>query len=319
MNQNFMWTYLLQLGANMWNEEGNFRERDPQKRSTAAASPVLRFDRKLWDEYVLELKNAGVNTLIIDLGEAMRFESHPELAVLGSWTQDQMRAEVEKLKAMGFEVVPKLNFSACHDAWLGEYSRMLSTSIYYQVCADVIHEVCEVFKPKYFHIGMDEEGAWYQRNFLYAVCRQYELWWNDFYYFVSLVEKENARPWIWSDYIWNHEEEFLRKMPKSVIQSNWYYGPCTGDDLSENAKNSLRAFDTLHEHGYDQVPTGGAFGYKKNFEELTQYCYTHNIKGEHMLGMMQTAWERVEGPWMHIQHSCSESVAASKAWLEAQK
>ncbi len=318
MNQPFMWTYLLQLGTNMWNEQGNLRGRDPMKRSNADASPVLRFDRKLWDEYIIELKNAGVNTLIIDLGEAMRFESHPELAVLGSWTQDQMRAEVEKLKGMGFEVVPKLNFSACHDVWLGEYSRMLSTPMYYQVCADVIHEVCEVFKPKYFHIGMDEENAALQRNFLYCVCRQHELWWHDFYYLVSLVERENARPWIWSDYIWSHEEEFLRKMPKSVLQSNWYYGRCVGD-LSEEDQRCLRGFDLLHEHGFDQVPTASVWAARENMEELTQYCYNHNIKGEHLFGMMQTAWERIDGPWMHLQHACTETLAASKAWLEAQK
>ncbi len=318
MKQPFMWTYLLQLGSNMWNEQDNYRGRDPLKRSNAAASPVLRFDRKLWDEYIIELKNAGVNTLIIDLGEAMRFESHPELAVLGSWTQDQMRAEVAKLKAMGFEVVPKLNFSACHDEWLGEYSRMLSTSIYYQVCADVIHEVCEVFKPKYFHLGMDEETASNQRNMLYSVCRQYDLWWNDFYYLVSLVEKENARPWIWSDYMWNHEEEFLRKMPKSVLQSNWMYGKIETDDISEYNKTALRCFDLLHEHGYDQVPTGSAIFYRGNMEELTRYCYAH-CNGENLLGMMQTAWERIDGPWMPLQHACSETLAASKSWLEAQK
>ncbi len=318
MNKNFMWTYLLQLGANMWNEENNFRGRDPLRRSTAAASPVLRFDRKLWDEYILELKNAGVNTLIIDLGEAMRFESHPELAVLGSWTQEQMRAEVERLRDMGFEVVPKLNFSACHDTWLGEYSRMLSTSIYYRVCADVIHETCEVFKPKYFHIGMDEETANHQRNQLYCVCRQHELWWNDFYYLVSLVEHENVRAWIWSDYIWNHEEDFLRKMPKSVIQSNWYYGRYF-ENASEDYKSRFKAFDTLFEHGYDQVPTGSAFSCRENMEEMTRYCYEQGINGEHLLGFMQTAWERIEGPWMPLQHTCAETLAAAKKWFEAQK
>ncbi len=316
MNKNFMWTYLLQLGANMWNEEGNFRGRDPEKRSTAAASPVFRFDRKLWDEYVLELKNAGVNTLIIDLGEAMRFESHPELAVLGSWTQDQMRAEVERLKGMGFEVVPKLNFSACHDTWLKDYSRMLSTSIYYQVCADVIHEVCEVFKPRYFHIGMDEEDVFVQRYQLYAVCRQHDLWWHDFYYFVSLVEKENARPWIWSDYIWSHEEEFLRKMPKSVIQSNWYYGSM--DNTAEGPARSIRAFELLHKHGFDHVPTASIYSYRKNMQELTEHCYK-NCNGDNFLGMMQSAWERIGDQWMYLHHAAAEEIVASKTWLEAQK
>lgn len=61
-----------------------------------------------------------------------------------------MRKEVERLRAMGFEVIPKLNFSTSHDVWLGDYSRMISTPTYYRVCRDLIEEVAEVFKPKYF-------------------------------------------------------------------------------------------------------------------------------------------------------------------------
>lgn len=32
----------------------------------------------------------------------------------------------------------KLNFSAAHDQWLHDYSRMVSTPVYYKVCAEVI-------------------------------------------------------------------------------------------------------------------------------------------------------------------------------------
>ncbi|MBQ1229154.1 MAG: uracil permease, partial [Firmicutes bacterium] len=42
--------------------------------------------------------------------------------------------------AMGITIIPKLNFSTNHDVWLGEYSRMVSTSIYYGVCRDLIND-----------------------------------------------------------------------------------------------------------------------------------------------------------------------------------
>ena len=313
-NKEFIWSYLLQLGSNMWNEEGNTRMREG--RSNQDAYPVLRFDRKLWDSYVLDLKAAGVNTLIIDLGEAMYFESHPELAVAGSWSHDQMRAEVEKLKALGFEVVPKLNFSACHDAWLKDYSRMLSTPIYYQVCSDVIKEVCDVFKPKYFHIGMDEETAGHQAYFDYVVVRQFDLWWKDFYYLVSCVEREGARAWIWSDYIWNHTDEFIKKMPKSVVQTNWYYSSTFAkDECDEKRWHRIECFDILSENGYDQVPAGSVFSCRENLELLTQYCNEH-IAPANFMGMMQTSWERVAGPWMKLQNMAAETIAEAKAWYE---
>ena len=64
------------------------------------------------------------------------------------------------LRALGIEPLPKLNFSTCHDAWLGPYSRMVSTPAYYDVCRDLIDEVAELFGgPRFFHLGMDEETA----------------------------------------------------------------------------------------------------------------------------------------------------------------
>ena len=306
-----MWACLLQLGSNMWNEQGNTRGRE--HRSNCDASPVLRFDKLLWDSYIDELKASGCNTVIIDIGEAMVFESHPELAVLGSWPQERMKKEVERLRAMGFEVVPKLNFSACHDVWLKDYSRMLSTPIYYQVCADVIHEVCEVFKPKYFHIGMDEENAQLQRRFDYAVCRQFDLWWHDLYYLVDCVEKENARAWVWSDYIWEHTDEFIAKMPHSVLQSNWYYS----GKFDEDAKNGigLRAFELLDKNGFDQVPTGSVWSSHQNFSMLTEYCKEQLADSPRFVGMMQTTWERLAGPWMHLHHIASEELVKSVSIL----
>jgi len=319
MNQNFMWANLVHLGSNMWNEEGNTKGRE--HRSTPCASPKLRFFRETWDAHMQELRDSGVNTLIIDVGESLRYESHPELAAEGAFTHDQMKAEVDKLKGMGFEVIPKLNFSACHDIWLKDYSRMLSTPVYYEVCRDVIRDVCEVFKPKHFHLGMDEETADHQRNFIYAVVRQGDLWWHDFYYLLDIVEKENARAWVWSDYMWHYPEIFLAKMPKTVVQNNWYYpGKFSEADegFTESMAMRLNAFRLLDEHGYDQVPTGSVFSAKDNIEKLTAFC-KENISSEHLLGMMQTTWERIDPDWMHVHHAAAEHIAIAKQQYEREQ
>lgn len=312
MNNNFMWANLVHLGSNMWTEPGNRRTRE--HRSNAEAYDHLRFDRKIWDDYMVYMKNNGVNTVVIDLGEAMIFDSHPELAVEGSWTHDQMREEIDRLNKMGFEVIPKLNFSACHDIWLKDYSRMLSTPIYYQVCKDVINEVCEVFKPKYFHLGMDEETAQHQGHFLYAVVRQFELWWHDFYYLVDCVENNGSRAWIWSDYIWNHQNEFVKKMPKSVVQSNWYYSP-KFENLEAAAEARLRATDVMDKYGYDQIPTGSVFTDNSNFEKLTKYS-VEKIAPERHLGMLQTSWEHLSREWLPTNYEAVDRIAAAKAWYE---
>lgn len=313
-NEKFMWAHLVHLGSNMWNEEGNTKGRE--HRSTPCASPKLLFNRECWDAHMLELKACGVNTLIVDVGDAMLYESHPEIALEGSWDKNTMKAEIDKLTAMGFELVPKINFSSCHDIWLKDYSRMLSTPTYYKVCKDIIDEVCEVFKPKYLHLGMDEETYKHQVNFNYAVVRHGDLWWHDFYYLVDCVEKNGVQAWIWSDYIWNHEELFLEKMPKSVIQSNWYYGmqfdPAT---RSENHNTRLRAFETLDKHGFLQVPTGSVFSALENFEQLAAFC-KERISKENLIGMMQTTWERIDPNWMHVHQAVPDTFQKAQKIFE---
>ena len=46
----FMWSMLIHLGGNMWNEEGNIRGRETNL--DAVASSTLRLDRKMWDDYI---------------------------------------------------------------------------------------------------------------------------------------------------------------------------------------------------------------------------------------------------------------------------
>ena len=198
---------------------------------------------------------------------------------------------------------------------------MLSTPVYYEVCRDVIRDVCEVFKPKHFHLGMDEETADHQRNFIYAVVRQGDLWWHDFYYLLDIVEKENARAWVWSDYMWHYPEIFLAKMPKTVVQNNWYYpGKFSEADegFTESMAMRLNAFRLLDEHGYDQVPTGSVFSAKDNIEKLTAFC-KENISSEHLLGMMQTTWERIDPDWMHVHHAAAEHIAIAKQQYEREQ
>lgn len=317
-NNEKIWSTLIHFGTNMWNEEGNTRGRENEP--GAVASSTLRFSRKLWRDLLEHQQKAGVNMIILDLGEGLRYESHPELAVNGSWTREEMEAELAYARGMGFELIPKLNFSAGHDIWLKDYSRMLSTETYYRVCEDIIAEVCDIFKPRYFHLGMDEETYEHQRNYIYAAVRQYDLWWHDFYKLVESVERGGARPWVWSDYMWHHPDLFLQKMPRDVIQSNWYYEMGFGEDAGEWHKMVLGCFETLDRYGYDQVPTGSNYGTPENMEALTKYCTAH-ISDEHLLGFMQAPWVMTyESEHNRTRHwAAVDQLAASKKWYEGNR
>jgi len=277
-----IWAYLLHLGYNMWCD----REIPGTKREYWTARPYLRCELGFWRELIDRMAAVGINMVVIDLGEGVHYESHPELAVRGSWTPDQLRDELGRIRDKGIEPIPKLNFSAGHDAWLGEYSRCLSTKTYYTVCSDLIAEVIELFDgPRFFHLGMDEETAQHQREYAYVVIRQHELWWHDFNLCVQEVEKGGARPWIWSDYMWRHPELFFENMPKSVLQSNWYYGDTFKDDDTHVA-----AYLELEKHGYDQIPTGSNWSNPDNFQKTVAYC-SARIPRSRLKGFLQTPWK----------------------------
>lgn len=279
-----LWTYLIHLGYNMW------REKDAEKTlEYVNASDVLLLDKPTWDEILEHMTTSCINTVIIDLGEGVKYESHPEISVEGSWSIELLRKEIAKMRVMGLNPIPKLNFSATHDEWLGEYSRCVSSKKYYEVCSNLINEVIEIFDtPDYFHIGMDEETYSHQRYHNYTVIRKGDYWWKDLYFYVDAVEKKGVRSWVWSDYIWNHPEEYLRKMPKSVLQSNWFYGEFERRD--GNNEKYINAYLQLEESGFDQVPTGSNFTYSGNLPETVRYCMD-NIDPGRLKGFMQTPWK----------------------------
>lgn len=275
--------YLLHLGYNMWldREAPELGEGHPY----LTAQPHLRVDEGLWDEIVEALAAAGMNMVVVDLGEGVRYESHPEIGVEGSWTVEKLRGKLDRMRELGLEPIPKMNFSTTHDAWLGEYSRCVSSSVYYGVCRDLIAEACSIFdSPRLFHLGMDEEDLPNQKHQQYVMIRQYDLWWHDLEFLVGEVEKAGARAWVWSDFCWAHPEEYYRRMPRSVLQSNWWY-----HEVLDPEDRAVQAYVELEREGYDQVPTGSNWTSPRNFGRTVEFA-AQNIAPERLKGFLQTVW-----------------------------
>ena len=298
--QKMIWANLLHLSYNMWEDNVPEKYNDDNYNCVTCQEArewahgyrdFLTFDEATWNALLKEMSAVGMNMVIIDLGDAIQYESHPEIAVKNAWKPEKLRSELAKMRKLGLEPIPKLNFATSHDVWLGEYAKMVSTKKNYEVCKNLINEVIELFdKPRFFHLGMDEETAGHQARYNYAVIRQHDLWWNDFYFFVDLVEKQNVRPWVWSDYGWHHPKLFFEKMPKSVLQSNWYYG--TEFDLTKKGdqiQKYVKFYHDLEEYGYDQVPTGSNHSNTVNMEATVDYC-KEIIHPSRLYGFMTAPW-----------------------------
>ena len=281
--------YLAHLGYNMWKEAPVDRIDGIHACSKpfvpqATASYDLRFDMDVWEKIVSGLQAAKSDTLLLDIGEGMVYDRHPELAVNGSWTKQRLADEVSRLKGLGIQVLPKLNFSTAHDEWLGIYARMVSTPQYYQVCQDVIDEVAEVFQgAPLFFLGMDEENWPAQCTYKYAVVRQEELWWHDLYFYIKAAEKHGMRPWIFADYVHEHPDVFWKNISHDILLTNWYYG-----DFRKEDEQYYHWYIDLAERGFDQVPCGSNWDYTDNLQKTLDYVKP--LPQEHILGIMQTVW-----------------------------
>ena len=72
-----IWGLLLHLGQKMWGD------------SPSAYTPPVDFmtwDDAFWEEVTENAAQNGLNMIVIDIGEAIQYESHPELATKGAWT-----------------------------------------------------------------------------------------------------------------------------------------------------------------------------------------------------------------------------------------
>lgn len=294
MKQEKLWIYLAHFGYNMWLEprvdKNGVHNEAHYAFPDIGASDTLLFDEQLWKETVVpKLQSSGCNAILLDIGEGLKYDTHPELAVKGSWDKNRFHDELERLRGLGFEVFPKLNFSAAHDQWLGEYSRMVSTGIYYRVVEDLIREVSELFDhPRFFHIGMDEEKMELHPNNIYFVARLGEQWWYDFHKIVAFTEQAGCRAWCWSDVGWNHPRAFRQNMSKEVLQSNWYYGSFC-HPLDSEAETMYRFYHQLAEWGFDQIPTASNVAHADNLLRTVEYCKPA-VAPENLVGYMQAPW-----------------------------
>ena len=315
----FKWIDLVHFGMKMWGDlprkpvrEGSQAKLLTDAEFAAVTRPEnlaldrMHFEMPFWTELSQKLRQCGCNAIMLDVGEGLVYPSHPELALKDSWSPDRLKAEVARLRGMGFEVIPKLNFSTTHDAWLGPYERMVSTKKYYEVCADVIRDTMEVFAPvKDFHLGFDEEDMpSYQRNSSMVMYRQGDLWWHDINWFVREVEKYGARAWVWSDYIRRHPlEEFCQKMPKTVVQNPWTY-VATKEKMATDPL--IKIYRTLADAGYDVAPCGSnCYGVTENFAEMSVYC-KKTLPAEHFKGMIMAPWIKTIEPYRRLHWEAAE-------------
>lgn len=260
---------ILYLGSNFWQKKGGLFPVDPEE---FIYREKMYFDKAIWDNVIDSLPEHGIDTVVIALGEGVVYDSHPELAVEGSWTKDMLKAELAKLKKMGIRAIPYENFAPAHNAWLKDYTYMVGTQKYMDICADIVNDVIDMFDtPDMFHLGFGTEGynVKYINTYrlpshpITVVCRPYILAEQANALF-DICRARGVRPWMWADTrtveAFGGDEGFCRYIPKDVLVSGQYYGnPVTiveidGKPFIKTSNAEMDHFKKLSDWGYTQIP-----------------------------------------------------------------
>ena len=229
----------------------------------------------------------GFDKLLIFTGDALRYETHPEIAKDGAWTVGELKEQLAKIRSLGMEPIPMLDFSAAHDIWLGEYSYMVSTEDYYRVCADLIDELCGIFGgPSLFWLGLGEENSEAQMKYDYSVVRGDRLFIHDMKFLFDACRKNGAAPWISCDFYTEYPHLFGEAVGKDVLISSYgaryYYSPESVLSGQKEMK-CLEAIGELTKMGYKTVPMLSSWRHSKapecSVDVLKKWADRENVVG----------------------------------------
>ena len=307
MTADFKWMIYGQLGSFMWHRMAN------PKRITDPQGRYIPVQTKLEvDNFLLRLKYArekGANAVLVDVGEAIRYPSHPEIWIDGALSAAAAKDLVARIKALGYEsVIPSLNFSTDHHHWLGEYQRMDSTPDYYRVCEDLIRDAWEIFgHPSVFHLGYDEEdmGCTFAHAKDYpnlVTVRQGPLYWHDFNWFCDVCRKLGSRPSIWMDKNRRNVsyEELTANTPKDVLLTPWDYTSVYEGNTTPKVVKMIKSMKRMAQDGYDLIPIGSNWLHpssrtpakkttRENIPNLYRWACA-NLDPEHFVGFGVAPW-----------------------------
>ncbi|MGC9348597.1 MAG: hypothetical protein ACP5JG_10705 [Anaerolineae bacterium] len=193
------------------------------------------FDLTTGVEVIDAMAAAGLNLLVIDCADGVRYASHPELARHYSVSMTTLEALVDRADDHGIEVVPKLNFSQSglhrHNHWFRPHNDLFDSSRYWELAFEVIDELIDVMRPpRFFHVGMDEDHWRSYDQYVVAIQTLH-----------AGLANRDLRTVIWNDSacLWPQAAIHLDKSlaaeqsgPQDVVHVVWDYNGAKPDVLA---------------------------------------------------------------------------------------
>ncbi len=274
-----------------------------------------------WVETLARLK---FNTLMLEVNDQLRYQSHPEIGRPDAPTKEQLAEWVAYARSLGFEVIPQVQVYG-HFNWVlnkpgwadlaenpeatgrwGAWNANIRDPRYYPLVFDLYQEALDVFKPSIFHIGHDEitfqpigvhpatRGSKPHELFAEEVTKLHAwltgkgvkvMMWGD-----QLLEKHHGGPphntWLATDLV-----------PKDILIADWHYGP--------DADYPSVAY--FREHGFPVVACGW-------WNPLNMVNFSNAAVDQKILGFSGTSWWGLSNFGHSAEHQTAFVLAAENSW-----
>jgi hypothetical protein len=182
-------------------------------------------DMKLAVEVIDAMAESGLNLLVIDCADGVRYHTHRELARPYSIPRADLRKLVARARRNDIEVVPKLNFAQSalhqHNHWFRPHHHKFDSPEYWQLAFELVDELIGMCEPeRFFHIGMDEDHDRSHAQFAKAITTldegikeralQTVMWKDEQTYAAADVHKEKSRA-------------AEKVISRDIVQVVWHY------------------------------------------------------------------------------------------------
>ena len=100
-----IWVYYIELSRHMWADETAKKDYFYLPKGSVGDlydyNEENQVDVETWDEIIAYLAKTKFNTAVIDLGDQIAWESHPEICAPGAWTKEFFKTKLDEIRALG--------------------------------------------------------------------------------------------------------------------------------------------------------------------------------------------------------------------------
>jgi hypothetical protein len=272
---------------------------------------VLR--RTSFDEaadLIRRARQARMNTLILQMADAVAFDSFPGRVKRDALSKTEMSELAELARSNGLNVIPEIKFLTTQAKFLQDQhpDLMFNKETYdprkaavYEIAATYLDEVIKIVQPAAIHIGHSEV-----RGFGRAAREKWlapgegplpaKLFLEDTLKLHQLITARGLRMWMWGDMLlprdhlpeiltrnWDTRKEYptlLEHLPRDIVLADWRYfdhGP------------DYPSVDYLH--GLGNEVSGATWHDETAISNFSNYAATRQWETK---GMVATTWSLVQ-------------------------